>query len=228
MIEAVALYFVSEDCGQWANFLKTKLGEKAYDIRVHEIEAALASECEDSYKANIILASPAFLELQNYDHFCSIPKQQSLIVLLGVDESEFEAALKEREADTILGFPIFETEANESSVRCLLVEIIDLYERNVPTEDFMHHTNVPYDLLPAPKPIPVSANQLQKYIISERVCFVGCFHLCKIAYFSVFRSFLCVWVFSLKEAFVISNLKGKRKKRTVVCFKCIFPKHHLK
>lgn len=168
MIEAVALYFVSEDCGQWANFLKTKLGEKAYDIRVHEIEAALASECEDSYKANIILASPAFLELQNYDHFCSIPKQQSLIVLLGVDESEFEAALKEREADTILGFPIFETEANESSVRCLLVEIIDLYERNVPTEDFMHHTNVPYDLLPAPKPVPVSANQLQKYIISER------------------------------------------------------------
>lgn len=168
MIEAVALYFVSEDCGQWANFLKTKLGEKAYDIRVHEIEAALASECEDSYKANIILASPAFLELPNYDHFCSISKQQSLVVLLGVDESEFEAALKEREADTILGFPIFETEANESSVRCLLVEIIDLYERNVPTEDFMHHSNVPYDLLPAPKPIPISSNQLQKYIISER------------------------------------------------------------
>lgn len=174
MIEAVALYFVSEDCGQWANFLKTKLGEKAYDIRVHEIEAALALECEDSYKANIILASPAFLELPNYDHFCSISKQQSLVVLLGVDESEFEAALKEREADTILGFPIFETEANESSVRCLLVEIIDLYERNVPTEDFMHHSNVPYDLLPAPKPIPTSSYQLQKYIISERVGFVGC------------------------------------------------------
>uniref|UniRef100_K1PBD9 Uncharacterized protein n=1 Tax=Magallana gigas TaxID=29159 RepID=K1PBD9_MAGGI len=168
MIEAVALYFVSEDCGQWANFLKTKLGEKAYDIRVHEIEAALALECEDSYKANIILASPAFLELPNYDHFCSISKQQSLVVLLGVEESEFEAALKEREADTILGFPIFETEANESSVRCLLVEIIDLYERNVPTEDFMHHSNVPYDLLPAPKPIPTSSYQLQKYIISER------------------------------------------------------------
>lgn len=168
MIEAVALYFVSEDCGQWANFLKTKLGEKAYDIRVHEIEAALASECEDSYKANIILASPAFLELPNYDHFCSISKQQALVVLLGVDDSEFEAALKEKEADTILGFPIFETEANESSVRCLLVEIIDLYERNVPTEELMHHGNVPYDLLPAPKPVPTSANLLQKYIISER------------------------------------------------------------
>ena len=167
MIEAVALYFVSEDCGQWAHFLKTKLGEKSYDIQVQEIEAANAAECQDSYKANIILASPAFLELPSYDHFCSFPKTQSLVVLLGIEESEYEAILKEKNAEHILGFPLFETEANESSVRCLLVEIIDLYERNVVPEDLLRHFDMdPYDF--PPTPIPLS-NELQKFIVDDKV-----------------------------------------------------------
>jgi hypothetical protein len=192
MIEAVALYFVTEDCSAWANFLKTKLGEKAYDIGVHDIEASRASECKDSYKANIILVSPGFLELKDLNHFCKFPEKQSLVVLLGVDDHEFEDTLKARGGEQILKIPVFETEANESSVRCLLVEIIDLYERNVALEDVLPHPilamdhlyhdsdasqsdNDPYDFPPSPKPIapappkPSPANELQKFIINEKV-----------------------------------------------------------
>ncbi|XP_056017398.1 uncharacterized protein LOC125669409, partial [Ostrea edulis] len=190
MIEAVALYFVSEDCNAWANFLKTKLGEKAYDICVHDIEASQASECKESYKANIILVSPGFLELPDYNHFSKFPEKQSLVVLLGVDDQEFEDTLKARGGEQILKIPLFETEANESSVRCLLVEIIDLYERNVATENVLpdprlqqvvhqqdsdvsfESDNDPYDFPPSPKPIappkPPSANELQKFILNEK------------------------------------------------------------
>lgn len=75
MIEVVVFYFVFEDCGQWVNFLKMKLGEKVYDICVYEIEVVLVLECEDFYKVNIILVSFVFLELLNYDYFCFILKQ---------------------------------------------------------------------------------------------------------------------------------------------------------
>lgn len=67
------------------------------------------------------------------------------MVFLGVDELEFEVVFKEREVDIIFGFLIFEIEVNESLVRCFLVEIIDLYERNVFIEDFMYYSNVLYD-----------------------------------------------------------------------------------
>lgn len=69
------------------------------------------------------------------------------MVFLGVDELEFEVVFKEREVDIIFGFLIFEIEVNESLVRCFLVEIIDLYERNVFIEDFMYYSNVLYDFL---------------------------------------------------------------------------------
>lgn len=67
------------------------------------------------------------------------------MVFLGVEELEFEVVFKEREVDIIFGFLIFEIEVNESLVRCFLVEIIDLYERNVFMEDFMYYSNVLYD-----------------------------------------------------------------------------------
>lgn len=67
------------------------------------------------------------------------------MVFLGVEELEFEVVFKEREVDIIFGFLIFEIEVNESLVRCFLVEIIDLYERNVFIEDFMYYSNVLYD-----------------------------------------------------------------------------------
>lgn len=67
------------------------------------------------------------------------------MVFLGVDELEFEVVFKEREVDIIFGFLIFEIEVNESLVRCFLVEIIDLYERNVFIEDFMYYSSVLYD-----------------------------------------------------------------------------------
>ncbi|XP_062615920.1 uncharacterized protein LOC134277611 [Saccostrea cucullata] len=191
MIEAVALYFVSEDCGPWANFLKTKLGEKAYDIRVQDIEASSVSEDRENFKANIILVSPAFLELPTFEHYCSFSDKQSLVVLLGVDEQEFEETIKSKGAENILGFPLFETEANESSVRCLLVEIIDLYERNVALEELVQPHPIPghlsktresdnsfdsecdyYDYPPPPRLLPnlqlPSANELQKFIYSEK------------------------------------------------------------
>ncbi|XP_056019256.1 uncharacterized protein LOC130054245 [Ostrea edulis] len=190
MIEAVALYFVSEDCNAWANFLKTKLGEKAYDICVHDIEASQASECKEGYKANIILVSPGFLELPDYNHFSKFPEKQALVVLLGVDDQEFEDTLKARGGEQILKIPLFETEANESSVRYLLVEIIDLYEQNVATENALpdprlqevvhqqdgdvsfESDNDPYDVPPSPKPIAPpklsSANELQKFILNEK------------------------------------------------------------
>ncbi|XP_061181932.1 uncharacterized protein LOC133190364 [Saccostrea echinata] len=192
MIEAVALYFVSEDCGPWANFLKTKLGEKAYDIRVQDIEASSVSESRENYKANIILVSPAFLELPTYEHYCSFPIKQSLVVLLGVEYQEFEELATSKGAENILGFPLFETEANESSVRCLLVEIIDLYERNVALEELVQPHPIPghlsktresdnsfdseydpYDFPPAPRPLPEyiespTSNELQKFIYSEK------------------------------------------------------------
>ena len=128
-MDAVALHFVPSDGGTWAGFLKTKLSGKRYRINVVFYNANHDLKTDFPHGANILLISPDFLLLKSLEKYSVFNPSTSLIVLLGPSEEEYKDVCRKRKGDSILNWPIFETQQNESSVRALVVEIIDLHEQ---------------------------------------------------------------------------------------------------
>ncbi|KAK3090924.1 hypothetical protein FSP39_015742 [Pinctada imbricata] len=178
--EGVGLHFVQSDGGTWAGFLKTKLSERRYGINVRFYYVNKELQKENLHGANILLVSPDFLAVQSYEKYSIFNRDTSLIVLLGVTEEEYKKACTAHNGECLASWPIFETQANESSVRALLVEIIDLYEHAHCLDDdkeedsdtmsvsslspsrtsqFSDQTDIDpeYDKLPPPRPVPKKA-----------------------------------------------------------------------
>ena len=175
--DAVALHFVPTDGGTWAGFLKTKLSEKRYGINVVFFNANYDLKTDFPHGANILLVSPDFLSLKSFEKYSVFDPSTSLIVLLGTSEEEYKDACHKRKGDSILNWPIFETQQNESSVRALLVEIIDLYEQahskdvagsdesdldNSSQISEFSETDPGYDPLPPPRPVKPTAKPPSK------------------------------------------------------------------
>ncbi|KAJ8317967.1 hypothetical protein KUTeg_003058 [Tegillarca granosa] len=108
-----------------------------------------------SWLAQTMCTSPSLKALNKFqtDH--------SLAVLLGVERSEYLQIVSVQEGQSLRKWQIFNTQANEHSVRSLLMKIIELYET-------VHNDDVelddPYDFLPDPKPVLPSRTVGQKQV----------------------------------------------------------------
>lgn len=147
----VFIYYVHTDGFSWANFLQSKLNEKEYNIISTLVDISNMHKDYESSDVNIVLVSPDICSLPSLKPLNTLQKDHSLAVLLGVEYSEYIDIVSVKEGQSLSGWPVFNTQANDHSVRGLLMKIIELYE-DIHNDDVELEED-PYDVLPEPKPI---------------------------------------------------------------------------
>lgn len=163
----IFIYYVPTDGFSWANFLQSKLNEKEYNIMSTLVDISNMHEDYESSDVNVVLVSPDICSLPSLKPLNKLQKDHSLAVLLGVEYSEYIEIVSVKEGQNLSGWSVFNTQANEHSVRGLLMKIIELYEDT--HKDDVELEEDPYDILPEPKPILPPRGVNQEQVTDEKV-----------------------------------------------------------
>lgn len=137
------IYFFEEDGRDWAEFLQTKFAEQELAVRLENVE-----EVNDVlYPINLLLATPAILDVGIKDNVRSMDPHQSIAVLLGVEEKDVKTHFIRDQYLKISMWEFFEMFPTEESV----VSLTKCVQSRLQT--LKRETKAPeYDFLPAPRP----------------------------------------------------------------------------
>ena len=134
----VRIFYISLDGKEWAKYLKEKLGEMNIVSHIEDLD----TEYEQRDCANVVLATPALLEIQTVKHIRSMDFIHSVMVLLGVEKTELTMALEKLEYKDISNWTFFTTQQSDDSV----IKLLDLIKERAKISR--------YDLLPPTKQCP--------------------------------------------------------------------------
>ena len=126
MSESVSIYYTS-DGQEWANYLEDKFSSKKYEMTAVLSDFSEPTDWTDA-KLNILLITPALLELDHTDIQCHFSSTTFLAVLAGVSFEDWELASKVIQLDTRLDLFRYELAENEESVKNLITLIVSLFE----------------------------------------------------------------------------------------------------
>ncbi|XP_063444207.1 uncharacterized protein LOC134724844 isoform X1 [Mytilus trossulus] len=172
----LGIHFIPSDGYHWAEFLQQKLNEDGYNIKSMLLDLTSTSHSH-FYETNVLLVSPDFFSLQNFDALHRINPQRAIMVLLGTTASDIQTFLSQK-YPAMLKITFFETQATEDCVRALLIGIIKLYEHVHEASDEETEQGV-YDKLPPLKPhTGAPINTIHKVAVSfdnnNREVFILC------------------------------------------------------
>ena len=134
----VRIFYISLDGKEWAKYLKEKLGEVNIVSHIEDLD----TEYEQRDCANVVLATPALLEIQTVKHIRSMDFIHSVMVLLGVEKTELTMALEKLQYKDISNWTFFTTQQSDDSV----IKLLDLIKERAKISR--------YDLLPPTKQCP--------------------------------------------------------------------------
>lgn len=138
----VSICYISSDGKEWAKYLKGKLGE--VDIVSHLED--LDCEYEHRDRVNVVLATPAMLEIQTVKPIRTMHCNRSVMVLLGVDKQELNMVFEKLEYKDISYWAFFATQQSDDSV----IKLLDLIMKKAEI--------LPYDYPPTNQQIPCPTN----------------------------------------------------------------------
>ncbi|XP_063446674.1 uncharacterized protein LOC134726204 [Mytilus trossulus] len=140
----VGIFCMFSDGKDWANFLQVKLAAVGISSSVEGLET---DHTQSNYAVNVVLATPAILDILETDNITAIKADGSVMVLLGVDKDELKLSFAKHNYHTINKWEYFETKQTEESVS-ELVECVQLK-----LEAAIKSSSTPaYDFLPPPRP----------------------------------------------------------------------------
>lgn len=126
MSESVSIYFTS-DGKEWADYLEGTFSSKKYEMTAVLSDFSEPADSTDA-KLNILLITPALLELDDTDIKCHFSSTTSIAVLAGVSDEDWKLASKIIQLDRRLDLYVYELGENEESVKNLVTLIVSLYE----------------------------------------------------------------------------------------------------
>lgn len=140
----VGIFCVFSDGKDWANFLKVKLAAIGISSSLEGLEN---DHTHSVYAVNVVLATPAILDILETDRITAIKADDSVMVLLGVDKDELKLSFAKHNYKSISKWEYFETKQTEKSVSELVACI------QLKLEAKRQASSAPvYDILPPPRP----------------------------------------------------------------------------
>ncbi|CAC5421549.1 PIK3AP1 [Mytilus coruscus] len=184
----VGIFCVFSDGKDWANFLQVKLAAIGISSNLEGLEN---DHTHSVYAVNVVLATPAILDIFETDRITAINADDSVMVLLGVDKDELKLSFAKHNYKSISKWKYFETKQTEKSVSELVACI------QLKLEAKRQASSAPeYDILPPPRPSQAKLRHAEpsEFVSSPKLQVATTDNFDKVA-----------------EVFILSNRKGSNE-----------------
>lgn len=138
----VTIFYIESDGKEWATYLKEKLGAVGIVSRLEDLD----TDYEQRDCVNVVLATPAMLEIQTVKNIRLMNCNHSVMVLLGVEKNELEMAFVMLDYKDICYWNFFAPQQSDDSV----IKLLDLIKEKAEISL--------YDPLPTTRQISCSSN----------------------------------------------------------------------